>query len=271
VTLDPDSYKKREKIYKFGKWIDTKPLKYNLLELSENKSNIGKKDKSFNKLLINNINKRSFSTYVRKSIKIYKRYILKKFLDKIIDILIYLFIIFILIIVLLVYFLYYQYIYLNNINDITNDFNNITNGLDLINSNLNNTELTNNNFWTQKVNNFVDLFKDNNKNTYDLKIKSTNNLIEYPSFNSKQKLFYESCNTQNLNTLNELHKLHYNELEQEIDQLNIEISELKIKLLNYEIDKLDIINFVKNIADEMSNDVNKMNNEIDSIWKRYSV
>ena len=68
--------------------------------------NIQEKKKVFNKFTTGNyIKKHSFSTYARKSIKIYKRYILKKFLDKVIDILIYIFIVFVLSIIFIIYLL----------------------------------------------------------------------------------------------------------------------------------------------------------------------
>jgi hypothetical protein len=100
----------------------------------------------------------------------------------------------------------------------------------------------------------VDLFKDNKKkNMYNFEIKFSKNLIEHQIF-EESKLHEKNCNNQNLNIINELHKIHYNELDKEIANLNNEISVLRIKLLNHEVDKLDTINFVKNIVDEIDND-----------------
>lgn len=247
IELNYNSYKKREKIYKWSRWVNTKPLIYNEINRSQsfNKTQKPKPIKSsLIRLSSNSFTwKHNFSTYANKSMRIYKRYFLKKLLDSIINILIYILIIFILSILFIIYLL------LSDYDDI--DLSNINNEIDL--DYCNNPT---NSMLKQELNNFLDLFRNKNIDKQNFNVKSVNSIIESQSNieNHQTKLHDESINRINDRSLilKEVRDLHFKSTIQENNTLREQISLLEIQILNLRLDKLDTMKTI----DELTRDLN---------------
>jgi DNA polymerase type B, organellar and viral len=255
IKLNPNVYKKREKIFKFGKWIDTKPLILNENEnklikhdISPNnkkgyiKDKILKSDK-FNKKNFSTINKLYFNYNTKHYFCTYTKKVCKNIYKFILYIIIYILLIIMLIISLGVFliFLDHNFIY------------------DNISTNPINSYLNNNN---------IDLFKKYSNNKYNLNIKPINQFIKNKKydFNNKDGLISPSYQWSDDKSviLKEVYKLHLSSSNDEILYLRNKIDKLEYELYNSQI---EIMNWNKSIDDTLEY-MNNVNIKLEEIQKK---
>jgi hypothetical protein len=242
IDLNADSYRKRRKICKKEKWIDTKPLILNnnctIQSNSDSKlkyiNNRSKLNNTFklsigkNKKLSNHITKHNFSTYNSRS-----KLLFNKFMNNIIDISKTLLVLLILILLSFIYIAFFE-----------DDSNNIFN--DNINT-INSIEINK----TPDNNRIIDLFK--NKNSNDNNCKSVYSLNT--EYYNKSDLHNDNnyIDTNKSIIINEVNKLHLNLANNEILNLRDEVSLLKIKMLDKDVELIEKIKYIEEALNCMEN------------------
>lgn len=256
IQLNPNEYRKREKIFKLGNWFDTKPLIYN-----KDKPLYTSK-RSMNKLSNNN-QKSNFST-INTKLKVCRRYMYKKCIALLIDLIIIMLIITLLSIIFTIYkVLSYYNIDVNECN-----LNNI-----ISESRINYTSPTKDviiPWYKNEFNKFMNLFLDKRSIDPTIFRKATNTFMDHVNlFSNNISISNIKCKSDSISIIfNSAKDFHFECLIAEINKLNDEVSSLKMEQNINEINHLDDIKIfekgLKDWTDQWNEMKFKLNRELNS-------